>query len=99
GISGDHANIEGIDPENLSDDVRENRVRTLTDVRRSAHHANSALAIQPQLHAGLRHVVPVDAQARTADVGRTRDADPFAVGKFARVSDRVRTQSGSDGIK
>ena len=84
-VSRDDANVERIDAENFSDDVSENRIRALADIGRAAHHANAALPIEPQLHARLRHVVPVDRQARAADVRTASDADSFAVRQLAIV--------------
>ena len=44
---------------------------------------DSAAAVELDLHAGVRHVVPVNRQARAADVRACREADAVAEGKLA----------------
>jgi hypothetical protein len=44
--------------------------------------ADAALTVESKLHAAVRHVVPVNRQARAADVGTASDADAFAVRQF-----------------
>ena len=56
----DDADVERIDPEHLRDDVREDRVAPLPDVRRAAEDGDAAAAVELQLHSRLRHRVPVD---------------------------------------
>src|SRR6185295_20009875 len=69
--------------QHFGDYVSQYRIRALTDVYRAAHHAHAALTIKAKLHAGMRHVVPVDRQARAAQVRATRKANALAVRKLA----------------
>ena len=78
GVGGDDADVLGPDPELLGHDVGEHRVGALADVRGAAEHGHAAAAIHLDLHAGVGHGIPVDGQARAADVGRRREADATA---------------------
>src|SRR5204862_7527041 len=81
-IGSDHANVERIDSQDFGDDVGKDRIRTLSDIDRAAHHAHATLTIKSKLHARLRHVVPIDRQTRTTNIRTTSDTDSFAVRKF-----------------
>ena len=62
GVGGDDANVERIYPENLSDDVSQNRIRALPDIDRATHHADATLTGTATLH------LPDEGGAATVDV-------------------------------
>ncbi len=74
-VARDDPDVEGIDAQHLRHDRREDRVGALADVRRAAEHRNAPAAVDLQLHARLGHGVPVDRQARAAEVGGAREAE------------------------
>ena len=79
GVARDDDDVERIDAEDFGDDVGEDRIRSLSDFRRAAEHRDAAAPVAFQLHARMRHVVPVDRQAGARDVARAGepDATPF----------------------
>ncbi len=78
GVAGDRAHVERIDAENLGDAGHQHIVRSLADFRRAAEGRDAAAAIELQLHAGVRHVVPVDRQAGAREIGRAGQAEAAA---------------------
>src|SRR5258708_19530787 len=48
-------------------------------------HRDAAAAVAFQLHAGVRHVVPVDRQPGARDVARARQPDAPALRQFAEL--------------
>src|SRR5882762_2101982 len=82
-VGGDDGDIERIDTEHFGDDVREDRIRALPDLRRAAEHRDAAAAVALQLDARMRHVVPVDRQAGARDVARAREPNAAALGQLA----------------
>ena len=59
-ITDAQSNIFQVNAENFGDHNCENTVRTLADFGFAAEHGDIAAAIELNLHAGLRHVIPVD---------------------------------------
>ena len=85
GVAEHDPDIVGIDPEHLRDHLGENGVGALTDVDFAAEDRDTAAPVQPDLHPGMRHVVPVDRQAGAAEIGRARQADPLAARQAAEL--------------
>ena len=85
GVAEHDADVVRIDPEHLGDHLRQHRVGALSDVDLAAEDRHSPAAVQLELHARVRHVVPVDRQPRAADVGRARQADPLARRQVAEL--------------
>src|SRR5262249_28270645 len=81
----DDAYITGINPEYLGDDIRENRIGTLTNFRRSAKDGYEAAAVEFQLHAGLRHLVEVDWSLGSGHVSTARDPDSLSVRELSEL--------------
>src|SRR5258708_35483006 len=71
-----------IHPKTFADNERKIQTRPLPYINRAAHHTDAALSIEPQLHARLRHVVPVDRQTRAADIRAASNADSLSVRKL-----------------
>ena len=67
GVAGDGAHIERIDAEHLRHDRHQHIVRALADFRGAAEHRHAAAAIELQLHAGVRQVIPVDREVPAPD--------------------------------
>ena len=65
-------------------------VRALADLGRAAERGDAAAAIELQLHAGVRQVVPVDRQARAGEIRRARQADAAAERQLAELVAPVR---------
>ena len=86
GVARDDADVEGIDAQDLRHDRREDRVGALADVGRAAEDGHAAAAVELQLDARLRHRVPVDRQARAAEVGRAGEAQAAARAAACRAA-------------
>src|SRR5256712_8158372 len=54
----------------------------LADLGGAAEYRDPTAAIALELHARVRHRVPVDRQARARNVGRARQPDPLAIRKL-----------------
>src|SRR6185436_9850168 len=91
------SNVKWIDAENFRNDISKDRIRTLSDVSRSTHHADAALAIQPELHTRLRHVVPIDRQTGATDIRTARDPNPFTKRQLALVPRKAFTPARTFG--
>ena len=78
-IPGDHANVERINSQHFSDNVRQDRIGPLADFRRPAKHAHTATAIQFQLDAGVRQFVVVDRSLSARHIRAAGDSNSFAV--------------------
>ena len=72
-------------PEHLGDDVGEDRVGPLADVDRAAEHRDPAAAVDLHHRAGVRHVVPVDREARAGQVRGGREADATPGGQLPEL--------------
>src|SRR5207247_4648992 len=81
-VAGDDGDGERVEPEHLGDDRGEDRVRALADLGRAAEYRDPTAAIALELHARVRHRVPVDREARAGNVGRARQPDPLAIRKL-----------------
>src|SRR5439155_25027962 len=66
---------EGIDPEHLGDQQRDHVVAALTDLGRAAERRHAARAVEAKLDARVGEVVPVDREARAAEVARAREPE------------------------
>jgi len=91
GVSGDDRDVERIDAQHFGNDVGEDRIGSLPDLRRAAEHRDAAAAVAFQLHARMRHVVPVDRQAGARDVARAREADTAPLRQLAEFLLPVRS--------
>ena len=80
----------GVDAEHLGDDRRQHVVRALPELGRAAEHGHLPAAVQQQLHARMRQLVPVDRQAGAAHVGAAGEAEAAAVGLLAIACFPVR---------
>ncbi len=67
---------EGSIAERLGDQRREHVVRALAELGRAAVHGHLAAAVEQQLNARVRQLVPVDRNARAAHVGRA--CEPYS---------------------
>src|SRR5439155_1917463 len=81
-----------IDPKDLCDARHQHVVRSLADLGGAAEGGDAAAAIQLELHAGMRHVVPVDRQARSRQIRRAGEADA-STGR--ELSELVRPARGA----
>ena len=90
-IAGDGAYIEWIDPEHLRDDCHQHVVGALPDLGGAAEHRHAAAAIQLQLHAGVRKVVPVDREPGARQIRRAGQTHAAAVGQLAELLAPVRS--------
>src|SRR5215813_12025511 len=79
GVACDDAYIDGINPKHFGDDIRKDRIGTLTNFRRPAKDGYEAAALQFELHAGLRHLVVVDWGLGSGHVGATSDSNSLSV--------------------
>ena len=71
-------------PSTSATHVDQHIVRSLADLGRAAEHGDAAAAIELQLHARVRHVVPVDRQAGAGEIRRAGEADAAAVAAACR---------------
>ena len=78
GVADAEADVAEPDAEHLGHDRREHRVRALADLRLAAEDGDAAAAVELELDAGLRHVVPVDRQPGAAQVGAAGEAEAAA---------------------
>src|SRR5207244_11707982 len=85
GVARDAADVERIDAEHLGDDRGEHVVGALADLGRAAEHGDLAAAIDQQLHARLRHLVPVDRQPRATEIGTAGQANALSVRQLAEA--------------
>src|SRR5262249_31690168 len=83
GIGCQYAYVKRIDAENLGDNVSQDRIRALAYIHRSAHDTNAALAVEAELHARVRHTIPVNRQSGPTNVRAARDPYSAAVGQLA----------------
>ena len=90
-VAGDGAHVERIDAEHLRHHPDQHIVRSLADLGGAAEHGDAAAAIELQLHAGVRQVVPVDRQARAGQIRRAREADAAAERQLAELVLPVRS--------
>ena len=81
-VTGEQAHIKGINAKNFGNDARENVVRALPDFRRAAENAHAATAIEFQLYARMRHLVPVNGQARSGQISRASDSYAVPLGEL-----------------
>src|SRR5713226_4428639 len=77
------SNLRRIDAELFRDCIDQDGIGSLPDVDGTAKNRDPSAAIQPDLHAGVRHLIPVNGKAGAADVGARGEADAAAVWKFA----------------
>ena len=77
------ADVERIDAEHLGDAGDQHVVRALPDLGRAAEGGHPAGAIELELHARVRQLVPVDRQARAAQVRAAGDAETAPVAEPA----------------
>src|SRR5215813_12154569 len=85
GVACDDAYIDGIYSEHLGDDIRKDRIGTLTNFRRPAKDGYKAATIQFQLHAGLRHLVVVDWRLGSGHVSAASDPDSLSVRQLSEL--------------
>ena len=85
GVAGDRAHVERIDAEHLRHHRHQHIVRSLTDLGGAAEHGDAAAAIELELHAGVRQVVPVDRQAGAGEIRRAREPDAAAERQLAEL--------------
>ena len=78
GVAGDGADVERLDAEDLRHASDEHVVRSLADLGRAAERRHAAAAIQLELDGGVRHVVPVNRQARAREVRRAGQSQTAA---------------------
>ena len=76
GVGSDDPDVLRADPEDLGDHVGEDGVGPLADVDRAAEGGHAATPVDLDHDAGVRHVVPVDGQARPREIRGRREADP-----------------------
>jgi len=55
----------------------------LADFGGAAENGDTAAAVEFQLHAGMGHLVPVDGEAGSSEIGGAGDAYAAAFGEFA----------------
>ncbi len=82
-VSGHDADVDRVDAEDLADDRRQDRIGALPDLGRAAEHGHSPAAVELELHARLRHRVPVDRQPGAAEVRRAGEAEAPSERKLA----------------
>src|SRR5256885_4037090 len=85
-VGGDDRYVERIDAQDFGDDVGQDRVRTLADLRGPAEDRDAAAAIASQLHARVRHVVPVNREPGARDVARAREPHAPSVWQLPELS-------------
>src|SRR6267143_1811490 len=90
GISGHAAHVEGIDTQDFRHDGDEHVVGALPDLGSAAEHGDLAAAVEQQLHAALRHLVPVDRQPGAAEVRAAGQAYAAAVRKLLELAFPIR---------
>ena len=78
GIAGDSPDVNRIDAQHLRDARDEHVVRALADFRGAAERRDATAPIQFELHARVRHVVPVDRQSGAGEIRRAGEADTAA---------------------
>src|ERR1035437_3210944 len=83
GVTRDDANVKGINPQYFGNDIGQDGIRSLPNLRRAAKDAHATAAVELQLHARVRQVVPVDRRSRSTHVSAGREANALAVGKLA----------------
>ena len=96
GVGRDDVHVRDFDPELFRHDVGEDRIRSLADVGRAAESGDAAAAIELELHAAVRELVPVDGKARAGDVARGGEADAASAAKLPVLlpnSERSATRS------
>ena len=81
GVGGEDADVLGLDAENLGDQIGQDRVRALADIRGTGEHGHEPAPVGAHDDARVRHVVPVDGRARPRHVRRARDADAASRGQ------------------
>ena len=91
GVAGDRPHVDRVDAQHLRHARHQHVVGSLADLGRAAERGDAAAAIELQLDAGVRHVVPVDRQAGAGEVRRAGEADP-AAGR--QLAERVRPVGG-----
>ena len=85
GVAGDRADVDRIDAQHLGHARDQHVVGALADLGGAAERGDAAAAIELQLHARVRHVVPVDRQAGAGEVRRAGEADAAAVRQLAET--------------
>ena len=85
GVSGDTADVERLDAEDLGDDVDQHVVRSLADFGGAAKNGHAAAAVELQLDAGMRELVPVNRQPRPRQVGRASETQALPLGQLAEA--------------
>ena len=75
GVARDGADVDWIDAEDFRHAGDQDIVRALTDFGGAAERGDAAAAIELQLHAGMRHVVPVDREPCARQIRRTGQSD------------------------
>src|SRR5439155_11827155 len=84
-VPGHHADVLRLDAQLLGGDVGEQRVAALPDVGYPAVDRDAAAAVDLELRAGVRHVVPIDRQPGAADVTAQRQANALAELQLAEL--------------
>ena len=70
--------VERLDAQHLGDEQRQHVVGALPDLGGAAERGHAARAVELELHARVRQLVPVDRQPRAAQVRRAGQAEPAA---------------------
>ena len=90
GIAGHGPDVERLDPQDLGHRRHQHVVGTLANLRGAAEHGDAATAIQLQLDAGVRKVVPVDGQAGPREIRRAGQPDAAAEGQLPELAGPAR---------
>src|SRR5205814_7605497 len=90
GISGHAAHVEGIAAQDFRHHGDEHVVGALPDLGSAAEHGDLAAAVEQQLHAALRHLVPVDRQPGAAEVRAAGQAYAATVWQFFEFAIPIR---------
>src|SRR5205807_10293391 len=91
GLGSGELNVLQRDAENLGHDRGQDVVRPMADVDRAAEQGDATTAVQLELHLGVRHVVPVDGGAGTAQVGADGKAEAATAWHGAAALEESRT--------
>jgi len=85
GVAGHAADVERIDAKHLGDERDQHVVRALADLGATAEDRHAARAVELNLHAGVRHLVPVDRESRARQVRAAGQAEALTGWELAEA--------------